>query len=1515
MAAAVAAGVAEGGTLAEYTETLPDTVRLCRMMVVFHELHDVPSSLLEENLAAGSGSDTDGEGPGGREEDEEERRRRRRRKRRKERRRRRSGGGAGRRRDTDSDTSKVGRLEVALLANSTPANNGDEGGGRGGEGTVASTKASPGAEQKLQSEEKTEGAHHGDVDDGKADGANDDDEAEDADDDYGDSDFEDDFEDDDDGDGDGDKDGATGGDRDGNLAELAEAKLAASGDALSPTARSHASSGSASRSPSPSRRSRSRSRSRSPPSRAYSRSMSSDSDSQDSMGSRDRPSSSDTDSSSYSSSCSGGGSGGREGRRGHTRGKRYGRHGRQGTSSSRGRRGLPGKWQRGEEPVQRSFYLEYTLLGHTVTLPLNVTREKLVMNKNEGLVFPLRRLKIFSFFIPPPEHTASTAAAGAAAGAARATGAAGAEAATGAVQYERDPIFKGSPKKGDGAGGVTLKGINRYLDHQKVLTISFMEACPRQSRGGSGAAKASMGERSGGKGRKRSSSREVPNMPRFQATKSGGSRKLGEAKIPLSHFRESLMISRHDAFAPLGLDLGACSLRATVCLDRSPHLTQTSALMAGGAPLCPWQGLYMPPDSFFPHLALPKEWISILAPPNTGPFALKDVEAEVQKARDQRLDYARQLVPAIIKRMARGLLWQGWSKWFTSTGMAVFRMKLRIAAKLELTSGAPPVWCLTVQVQSAHNLRSLDPDSAWYVSYDAFGNDVRTPDVHHTRRDALGGSCVPFNHTRKFYVRCPLASLQRHLAAHPALKVSVCLRKPNLRGRYHCSLRRAFEAADRTMGADAGCMPVNNLLHTLETIPEVAQALLPSGTVQKQSSSSAAALSLLSPSAIIEEEDEDDEEGEEDGEDDENQFQASLRILHQLSSERHAAIIHDAVQVHIRRLRKQRKHEGVRAARIKEREATKTREAREAREARGRVRSSSPVGGRGGAGTGAGPAASPASAEVEGQTKNSTKKLFVSVSAVHESVTSTEFQHIGLRAIRLWVLFASAMRLSANDKGDGGNSSDPMRGGAHTGGIHVLQGGRGSIHQLGGVVDEEDDGGEDGDGGGSGVAAATDMDGSTTDADTESDDDTDHNEPVSGGAAAASILGEVLEGSVDGSPAMHRTPTHQAGRGVAVGGVSFPVSSAPQTRRGRRMSRLTSPLKGRSGGLSTEVTRQRQDFARGFEAAELYLKTARVPARTLLEVLEARHSHSLTPSAACPHDVLGDVGGTFAPSANIERLRFANAVHAINGGDATTSRGPNYSITWQEFLERCLSTSKAGGGAQTSIQMTPIQKARARMTQMQLKQQETGLQSWEVLKEATGGASHVGQSPSGMSRPTSFAGFASGSGGGGGGKGGGGSMAKDFMHVLRDATDMGEGEAQCACSVDMNTLCTSSTIDGTWQNENEEGHMWHMYVCVFVYGCVYVCVHCCSVRELPNARRHNRRSFLCLPLSLTLFHRIAFDLQGPTTSNENRRGEALSPPLWAARGRVSSKRVSPTSGSSTRRTSPSPSTWSASPPR
>ena len=1424
MAAAVAEGVAEGGTLAEYTETLPDTVRLCRMMVVFHELHDVPSSLLEENRAAGSGSDTDGEGPGGGEEDEEERRRRRRQKRRKERRRRRSGGGAGRRRDTDSDTSKVGRLEVALLANSTPANNGIEGGGREDEGTVASTKASPGAEQNLQSEEKKEGAHHGDVDDGKADGGNDgdgkkkEDEEEDADDDYGDSDFEDDFEDDDDGDGDGDgdKDGATGGDRDGNSAESAEAKLATSGDALSPTARSHASSGSASRSPSPSRRSRSRSRS--PPSRAYSRGMSSDSDSQDSMGSRDRRSGSETGSSSYSSSCSGGGSGGREGRRGHTRGKRYGRHDRHGTSSSRGRRGSPGKRQRGEEPVQRSFYLEYTLLGHKVTLPLDVTREKLVMNKNEGLVFPLRRLKIFSFFIPPPEHAASTAAAGAAS----ATGAAGAAATTGAAQHERDPIFKGSPKKGD--GGVLSKGINRYLDHQKVLTISFMEAYPRRPQGDTGVADASMGARSGGKGRRD----PVHEMPRFQTTKRGGSRKLGEAKIPLSHFRESLMISRHDAFAPLGLDLGACSLRATVCLDRSPHLTQTSALMAGGAPLCPWQGLYMPPDSFFPHLALPKEWIAILAPPNTGPFALKDVEAEVQKARDQRLDYARQLVPAIIKRMARSLLWQGWSKWFASTGMAAFRMKLRIAAKLESPSDAPSVWCLTMQVQSAHNLRSLDPESAWYVSYDAFGIDVRTPDVHDTRRDALGGSCVPFNHTRKFYVRCPLASLQRHFAAHPALKVSVCLRKPNLRGRYHCSLRRAFEAADRTMGADAddGCMPVNNLLHTLETIPEVARALLPSGTVQKQSSSSAAMASLLSPSAIIEEEDEEDEEGEEDDEDVEDQFQASLRILHQLSSERHAAIIHDAVQVHIRRLRKQRKHKDARAARIKEREAREATEAREAREARGRARSSSPVGGMGGTGTGtgAGSAASPAFPEVEGQTKNSTKKLFVSVSAVHESVTSTEFQHIGLRAIRLWVLFASAMRLSTNDKGDGGNSSDPMRGGAHTGGIHVLQGGRGSIHQLGGVVDEEDDGEEDGEGGRSGVAAATAMDGSTTDEDTESDDDTDHNEPVSGGAAAATILGDVLEGSVDGSPAMHRTPT-QAGRGVAVGGVSSPISPAPQTRRGRRMSRLTSPLKGRSGGLSAEVTRQRQDFARGFEAAELYLKNARVPARALLEVLEARHSHSLTSSAACPHDVLGDVGGTFAPSANIERLRFANAVHAINGGDATTSRGPNYSITWPEFLVRCLSTSKAGGGSRTSIQMTPIQMARARMTQMQLKQQEMGIQSWELLKEAIN--PHASQSSSGISRPTSFAGFASGSGGGGG------SMAKDLMHVLRDATDMGEGEALCACSVDMNTLCTSSTIDGTWR---KRGGTYVTYVCLCVYlctGCVYVCVHCSSVREFP----------------------------------------------------------------------------------
>ena len=141
----------------------------------------------------------------------------------------------------------------------------------------------------------------------------------------------------------------------------------------------------------------------------------------------------------------------------------------------------------------------------------------------------------------------------------------------------------------------------------------------------------------------------------------------------------------------------------------------------------------------------------------------------------------------------------------------------------------------TPQVHAAHNLRSRDPEAAWYIGYRIFGMDVSSSDVNEAARDDVGGSCVAFNHTSKHYIRCSLAALQRYMAMHSALDIGVFLRRPTLRGRYGCSLRRAFDAAElfdedpTNPDPNDGCMPASALLYALRSGPEVGKALVPLG--------------------------------------------------------------------------------------------------------------------------------------------------------------------------------------------------------------------------------------------------------------------------------------------------------------------------------------------------------------------------------------------------------------------------------------------------------------------------------------------------------------------------------------------------------------------------------------------------------------------------------------------------------------------------------------------------------------
>jgi hypothetical protein len=270
------------------------------------------------------------------------------------------------------------------------------------------------------------------------------------------------------------------------------------------------------------------------------------------------------------------------------------------------------------------------------------------------------------------------------------------------------------------------------------------------------------------------------SVPRWHAEK------LGEARLPLKQFKCDF-VNKHDVFAPMGLELGMCSLRATIGLEQT-RTGVDSSIMADDPGLREVNSVFVPSAGFHTTDPLPQDWFAVLREPINPQFEksltkvnlLEDTIEEYDSHNDDDSDDVDGVYDGEVDLtndfQNQSLTFHRQRKWST------FQTASTKSPGADLIGRGIPTWCVTLQLHSLHNMsnvRSMSQDSvknnlnneALYCEYAMYGKKIRTPYINLKTVNEETQSTVVLNQTNNIYLCCTWENLQSFHGHYPTFKI------------------------------------------------------------------------------------------------------------------------------------------------------------------------------------------------------------------------------------------------------------------------------------------------------------------------------------------------------------------------------------------------------------------------------------------------------------------------------------------------------------------------------------------------------------------------------------------------------------------------------------------------------------------------------------------------------------------------------------------------------------------------
>ncbi len=289
-----------------------------------------------------------------------------------------------------------------------------------------------------------------------------------------------------------------------------------------------------------------------------------------------------------------------------------------------------------------------------------------------------------------------------------------------------------------------------------------------------------------------------------------GAEKLGEARLPLKQFKSDF-VNKHDVFAPMGLELGMCSLRATVGLERTRGGVDASVLAADPG-LREVHSVYVPSPGFHTTDPLPADWFAVLREP---PFVSQQTTAALALDDGQRGERAiGGLFTSPLKNSAALLHASQQQQQADEEG----KQQQLEQEQRRLSHGHrhhqkmrehTPRWCVTLQLHSLHNVEKAVLEGGGggggggesdgeqiFCRYSFLGETGVSPSVGVGRAGASSPGSRPLaqvDHTENIYLKATWEQLSEYFAAHPTLQVDVFCRRQTVRHRQAAACRKAFK--------------------------------------------------------------------------------------------------------------------------------------------------------------------------------------------------------------------------------------------------------------------------------------------------------------------------------------------------------------------------------------------------------------------------------------------------------------------------------------------------------------------------------------------------------------------------------------------------------------------------------------------------------------------------------------------------------------------------------------------------
>ena len=407
---------------------------------------------------------------------------------------------------------------------------------------------------------------------------------------------------------------------------------------------------------------------------------------------------------------------------------------------------------------RHEYFLRYNMCGHIVELDLDI--DSAVDN-----VVPIRALRMHYMFTRDGDIAGNV------------TGGLNVHRPQGARKREGTRRSSGGTSlvRGGGRGLSGSRRIDKFISscefiHVKLLRClsSHDSSPPLRQMNTSG-------------GRVSRSSSERP--PRWHA------KELGEAKLPLKQFKSSF-VNKHDVFAPMGLELGMCSLRATIGLELT-RSDVNSAVLLSDPGLREVHSVYVPSPGFRTTDPLPRDWFEVLRePPFNGSLLQNPASEQIWQ---QPRGYDRKLLAGNHKNNVHAsgeFLAEGKLKGEKEERAAVVAATAPSSAAASALSDAEPIWHITLQVHSLHNIPgaagTTDNDESLFCLYSFLGKQVRSRAVRATLstrenegKDEGEGderkvpADVQILHTENLYLQCTWVKLQSYFRDNPTLQIDV----------------------------------------------------------------------------------------------------------------------------------------------------------------------------------------------------------------------------------------------------------------------------------------------------------------------------------------------------------------------------------------------------------------------------------------------------------------------------------------------------------------------------------------------------------------------------------------------------------------------------------------------------------------------------------------------------------------------------------------------------------------------